>query len=214
LEPLLRSDTDVVLAVGRTRAIDEQGRPLPDLTRLHNEGYEETERVGTTYPDQCIRFTAFTSATLMRRAALDQIGGYDESLPAMEDVDLYLRLSLVGRVDTARCIAASYRVWSDNVGGMRSAQGTIAVARKHLENLPDLPRRERRTAECALRMRAATSLQTLLSGSEARRMLAGAAAADPRRALSSSAFWRILGSSLVPHGIVERRRGTTRQAPG
>ena len=208
LEPLLRRDSGVVLAVGRTEVIDEQGRARPDLTELHEIGYEKTERAGTSYPSQCIRFTAFTSATLMRRAALEQVGGYDEALPAMEDVDLYLRLSLIGRVETVRCIAACYRVWSDNVAAATSAEGTIGVATKHLANLPSLPSSERRTAECALCLRTALSLQTLLRGSEARRMLTRAATTDPGQALSSSTFWRILASSIVPREIANRRRPT------
>jgi hypothetical protein len=206
LEPILRRHSDVVLAVGRTMVIDAHGSPSHDLTKFQASLYEETERVGTSYPGQCIRFTAFTSATLMRRAALEQVGGYDESLPAMEDVDLYLRLSLIGRIEIARCVAACYRVWDENVGAARSAEGVIALAAKHLANPPSLPRRERRTAECALSLRAALSFQTLLRQDEARGMLARAAAADPGLALSSRMFWRLLASSLVPRWIVEKRR--------
>jgi GT2 family glycosyltransferase len=204
LEPILRRHGDVVLAVGRTEVIDVRGVARPDLTKRQISLYEETERVGTSYPGQCIRFTAFTSATLMRRAALEQVGGYDESLPAMEDVDLYLRLALVGRVETARCIAASYRVWNENVDAARSAEGMNAVATKHLASLPSLPKRERKTAECALCLRSALSLRTLMQSTEARRMLARAGAADPWHAFSSKAFWRLLAASFVPRKIVQR----------
>jgi hypothetical protein len=209
LQPLLLRDPTAVLAVGRTKVIDAQGDARPDLTRLHDELYEVSERVGTSYAGQCVRFTAFTSATLMRRAALEQVGGYDESLPAMEDVDLYLRLSLVGRIETARCVTADYRVWNENMGARESADGTVAVASKHLASLPDLPRHERRRAECALGLRAALSLQTLLRRSDARRSLARAARADPAWAFASTTFWRILVSSLVPQGIIKRRRAST-----
>ena len=40
----------------------------------------------------------YSSATLMRRDALETIGGFDDSLDIYEDWDLYLRLSLVGEL--------------------------------------------------------------------------------------------------------------------
>ena len=209
LRPILLRDPAAVLAVGRTEVIDSQGDARPDLTKLHGKYYEATETVGTSYAGQCVRFMAFTSATLMRRAALEQIGGYDETLAAMEDVDLYLRLSLIGTIETARCVAADYRVWSENMGPWKSADGVIAVTSKHLANLPELPGHARREAEFNLSLRAALSLQTLLRGSDARRSLARAARADPTHAFASATFWRILASSFVPEGIVERRRAST-----
>ena len=211
LRPLLLRDVTAVLAVGRTGFIDAQGRPMHEFSELQAEHYRESERIGTSYAGQCVRFTAFTSATLMRRAAVERIGGYDEALPAMEDVDLYLRLSLIGTIATARCIAADYRVWTGSVGAVRSAEGIVAVASKHLANLPiELPRHERRSSQCGLNMRAALSLQHLLRASDARRSLVRAARADPVRALRSRAFWRIFASSLVPRGIIERRRAASR----
>jgi glycosyltransferase involved in cell wall biosynthesis len=209
LRPLLVGDPEAVLAVGRTVVIDANGEPGPDLTKLHHELYDVSERLGTSYSGQCVRFTAFTSATLMRRAALEEIGGYDERLPAMEDVDLYLRLALIGNIQTQRCVVADYRVWADNVNAATSAEGIVAVAEKHLANLPDLPRSERRTAEYALNMRAALSQQTLLHTSLARHSLARAVGASPAQAFGSTTFWRVLASSLVPRRVVALRRASS-----
>jgi hypothetical protein len=145
----------------------------------------------------------------MRTSALLQIGGYDESLPAMEDVDVYLRLACVGAIRTMKCVTAIYRTWGGNVDATRSATGTIAVVEKHLNNLPALPPEERRLAEYGLAMRAAVSEQTLLRGGPARMMLRRAARADARRSLSSQTWWRIMGASLVPHSLAKSRRGET-----
>ena len=209
LLPLLQ-DRNAVVAIGRTVIIDGDGRADAVFTERVGKWYDESERVGASYSGLCIRSTAFTSATLMRRTALEQIGGYDEALPSMEDWDLYLRLSLIGKVATSRCVAGNYRVWSGNVNATGSAEGVIAVAGKHLANPPDLPQHELRRAECALRIRAALSLQTLLRKREARASLAGAVRANPAQALGSLAFWRILTSSFVAERLIERRRASTR----
>ena len=206
LQPLLRRNPDAVLAVGRTEVIDARGIGRDDLTQVHAALYTASEEASTSYASQCVRFTAFTSATLMRSAALEEVGGYDELLPAMEDVDLYLRLSLMGTIETSRCVAADYRIWSENVGAVKSAEGFLAVASKHLAALPDLPDHERRAAERALSMRSAQSQQTLLRRSDARRSLIRAARADPTRAFMSVLWWRILAASLVSDEIIDRRR--------
>jgi hypothetical protein len=206
LEPLLRGDAGAVMAVGRTDVIDANGIPRADLTEQINRLYDESDSFGSSYPGQCLRFTAYTSATLMRRSAVEIVGGYDETLPSMEDVDLYLRLSLIGKIKTARCVAASYRVWDQNVDPAASARGVLAVVSKHLGHPPDLPRTELRTSTFGLSLRAATSHQTLLQSREARSMLVKAAANRPMMAVASRHFWRILAASMVPTRIIQTRR--------
>ena len=210
LLPLLLQDQTAVVAVGRTVIVDGEGAEDRVFTERVGKLYDQSERVGASYSGLCANSTAFTSATLMRRTALDQVGGYDEALPSMEDWDLYLRLSLIGRVATTRCVAADYRVWSGNVNARGSAEGVLAVTAKHLANLPDIPRDSLRKAECALRMRAAVSLQTLLRRQEARQSLARAVRADPVQALKSATYWRILAASLVPEPIIKRSRDGNR----
>lgn len=209
LLPLLLRDRSAVVAVGRTVIIDGEGVQDPHFTERVARSYEEAERVGASYPGLCIRSTAFTSATLMRRSAVEQVGGYDEALPSMEDWDLYLRLSMIGKVAMLRCITADYRIWSGNVNAMDSAEGVLAVAEKHLANLPDLPQTELRRAECALRLRAALSQQTLLRRGQARRSLNRAVKADPVQAFASITFWRLLLSSVLPISLIKRRRGSS-----
>jgi GT2 family glycosyltransferase len=209
LRPLLRGDESAVLAGGRTAIIDADGVRDEAFTRRVDDWFDEGERSGTSYVGLCKRSVAYTSATLMRRAALEEVDGFDEALPTMEDWDLYLRLSLVGKIATARCVAADYRIWGGNMSSIASAEGVIAVAMKHLANLPSLAQRDRRRVECALSLRTALSFQTLLRLKDARRSLARAVQADPTQALASGTFWRILGSSLVPAGVIERRRSTS-----
>jgi hypothetical protein len=206
LEPILRQDDTTVLAVGRTEVVDGSGLSFPMMQSVHDAGYEVNDSLGTSYAAQCVHFTAFSSATLMRTSAVREIGGYDETLPAMEDVDVYLRLARVGTVRTARCATAVYRSWSGNVGAAQSAAGTVAVARKHLDNLPPLSPDDRNLAIFGLSMRAAVSEQTLRHGQDARAMLRSAARADIRRSLSSTTWWRILGSSLLPNAAATLRR--------
>lgn len=55
-------------------------------------------------------------ALLMRRAAVDEAGGYDESLPAVEDWDLVLRLLMRGDIGVVPEPLANYHVRMNQVG--------------------------------------------------------------------------------------------------
>jgi hypothetical protein len=206
LVPLLGANDRAVVAIGRTAFIDEDGDPLPEFNRRLGRAYDVSERLGSSYAGQAARSTAYTSATLLRRTSFEEIGGYDETLPSMEDWDLYLRMSLMGDVLLTRCIAADYRVWEGNVGSDRSARGTLAVARKHLAHPPDLSRHELSVARCSLNLRAALSLQTLGDRAAARRALVAAAGARPERAVVTPTFWRLLAASSLPRVSVQNRR--------
>ncbi|MBK9175722.1 MAG: glycosyltransferase [Flavobacteriales bacterium] len=47
------------------------------------------------------RITGSASAVLARRSAIEQAGGFDESLRTMEDFDMWLRISELGAIDLA-----------------------------------------------------------------------------------------------------------------
>ena len=211
LVPLLAANDRAVVAIGRTAFIDEDGDPLPEFNRRLGRAYDVSERLGSSYAGQATRSTAYTSATLLRRTSFEEIGGYDETLPSMEDWDLYLRMSLIGDVLLTRCIVADYRVWKGNVGIDRSARGTLAVARKHLAHPPDLPRQELSAARCSLNLRGAMSLQTLGDRAAARKALLAAARARPQRAVVTPTFWRLLAASSLPGVIVQSRRARQHQ---
>ena len=72
--------------------------PLPDQTAAQRAAFAEGAQIGTSYAALAFFCAMFTSATLIRKAAFESVGGYDESLDAYEDWDLYLRLSLKWRL--------------------------------------------------------------------------------------------------------------------
>jgi hypothetical protein len=148
----------------------------------------------------------YTSATLMRREALDRIGGFDESLDTYEDWDLYLRLSLEWRLEYVDIPATRYRIWSGNVAWDRTASGVCQVAEKHLADSLSAPEDMRQQAEWGLLRRLASSRYTLVELRAARKAAWAAFRADPSRTLADPDLRRVLVRSWLPAGQLEHRR--------
>lgn len=81
------------LVYGHVVAVDAEGRELVETTRKLRRMTERQARRGETIEQLAARCCMFTSTVLVRRDTLLQAGGYDESLPILEDLDLYLRLA-------------------------------------------------------------------------------------------------------------------------
>jgi glycosyltransferase involved in cell wall biosynthesis len=60
-------------------------------------------------------FIGMHAAVMYRRDALKRAGGYDESLPACEDYDVYLRIARASPVSGHETIVAVYRQHADNL---------------------------------------------------------------------------------------------------
>ena len=60
-----------------------------------NERHTHRKQGGWQFPASLPRCVISPSAVMMRRALWDRLGGFDESLPACEDYDLWLRLTAV-----------------------------------------------------------------------------------------------------------------------
>src|SRR4029079_12386106 len=79
------------------------------------------------------RCPIYTSATMVRRSAFLDAGGYDPRIDAYEDLDLYLRLAKRGPlVPTPGEPVTLYRVHGQNTPSDRLFAGSLAVAQKHL----------------------------------------------------------------------------------
>jgi glycosyltransferase involved in cell wall biosynthesis len=202
----LAADPRAALVHGTTEVIDVRGAVRPDLTAAQRASLAEGQRLGTSFA-AIARFSAmFTSATLIRKRALESVGGYDETLDAYEDWDLYLRLSLTWRLAYADCLAARYRIWSGNVGWRRTAAWTIRVAEKHLAALPELPPAELELARYGFLRRLAFSHHVLVERSSARRAALAAVRLEPRRALRDAEIRRPLLRSFLPARVLSARR--------
>jgi hypothetical protein len=202
----LAADARAALVHGTTQGIGELGEPLLQETAAQQASFAEARRLGTSYGALAGFCAMFTSATLIRRDAFEHVGGYDESLDAYEDWDLYLRLALNWRLSYVDCPAAQYRLWSGNVGWRRTAQWTIRVAEKHLAALPELSPAERETARYGFLRRLASSNHVLVERSAARRSALAALRAAPVRGLRDPDVRRPLVRSFLPARVLRARR--------
>jgi GT2 family glycosyltransferase len=198
-------DRATALVHGTVEVIDGTGR----RSAMEEERIAEQRRkamdIGTTYAALASFCSMYTSATLMRREAFDEVGGYDEALDVYEDWDLYLRLSAVGTLTYFDAPAARYRVWEGNVSWDRTARGIVEVARKHLRGLsPDGV--DARDAAFGFQTRMAASHYTLLEVREARKAALAALRLHPGQALASRDVRRSLTRWVLPRSILQHRR--------
>ena len=73
------------------------------------------------------------SVTMVRRAAFDAVGGFDERLSHAEDYDLWLRLSGVGAIEHVAQSLLSYRVHAGNLSNDRETlrRCEVEILNKH-----------------------------------------------------------------------------------
>lgn len=84
----LDAHDDIALVGSRYRVfIDERGHAV------HHETVAPTTFEGIIEEIRHFRNPMFHSSVMFRKALIEQIGGYDESLACTEDFDLYVRLS-------------------------------------------------------------------------------------------------------------------------
>jgi glycosyltransferase involved in cell wall biosynthesis len=198
----LRQDRSLALVHGRTQVITHDSSLNVKLTEQHARSFEHGTAVGLDYAGLAAFCAMYTSATVIRRSHFDSVGGFDGSLDAYEDWDLYLRLSLVGRLEYTAAPAAMYRVWPGNVGSVETARWTAHVAHKHLENLPLLPRHNERRVRFALHRRIAESQNVLGDRGATRRAALAAASAAPLRAAADLSWWRAFLRSVSPNVVL------------
>lgn len=104
----LRDHPDCLCVGGAIQEIDEQGRELIQ-TRFPTEDSAIQESALSAGPSLC------HSAVLMRREAVERVGGYREEVSSAEDLDLWLRLGERGRLANLPDIVVKYRVHTDSV---------------------------------------------------------------------------------------------------
>jgi glycosyltransferase involved in cell wall biosynthesis len=128
------------LAFGPVRVIDGAGEPMIEWNELLAPRFEQLASSRCAAVDVlATRCPIYTSATLVRPAAVLAAGGYDPGLDAHEDLDLYLRLAPLAACTGVPVTA--YRLHGANTPSDDLYRSLLAVAAKHL---PSASRRERR----------------------------------------------------------------------
>lgn len=125
----LRKNPDAVLVYGEDVRVDTGGHPLPPTPR---KGYKRPS--GEVYRDfleGC--WIASPGQTLIRRSAIDQIGGFDTGVWGSDDWDLYLRLAEIGRFIYEDRPALRYRIHGGNASAnvLKHLAGHDAAAARH-----------------------------------------------------------------------------------
>jgi len=154
------------------------------------------------------------SASMVRRSALESVGGLDESLRRADDYDLWLRLSLSHRFlyvprTWSFCRVMPNQISSDKEG--RFAANELIVERILARADDRLSPRVAREARCRLQVRRSRYYSSAMLRSKAIRSAVRAIVLLPWR----EAPWRALGRALLLSSgrIAPWRRGTaeTRQ---
>lgn len=111
----LRTNPEVVCVGGFQDWIDEAGRVL-----FHYQDATQDSEIQQRLLAGC---TAINHPSAMiRRGALIQIGGYDESLCPAEDLDLWLKLGEIGKLANLDRIVLRYRQHDKSVSEQRQSQ--------------------------------------------------------------------------------------------
>jgi glycosyltransferase involved in cell wall biosynthesis len=198
---VLDEQPDAVLVHGHVDVIDEAGRVLERETAWHRRLFTRAHRRGTSYAAYAFESRCLTSTVLLRRDALERIGGYDPAI-LVEDVDMYLRIALEGRIVFLESPPlAKYRLHGGQTPNDERTRGHIDLCLKHLQLLDEgMAVPDARTARRNLLLALAGLRYMTADGPAVRRAIRSAVALDPRALIAApAAKWFLL--SLVPPAL-------------
>ncbi len=132
LETLAAAFDDDDVHVAYTNAWDVRHSPRTD-----GEGYDEVSReVKLAYPFSRGRFFMHSFIHLVtfmhRKACIEPVGGFDESLEVLEDLDLYLRLAQVWDFHHLDRTTAEYRIRDDRSNAVTALTEAFLETRRQL----------------------------------------------------------------------------------
>jgi hypothetical protein len=137
----LSKHPEVGLCHTRTVVIDADGRVEARETAVHRRLYAKLCPRGHSYANLADSCLMFTSTVMVRKPVFEKAGGYDERFRQKEDLDLYLRLSLVSSIG---CVLGELVRYRSHPGGSGAGLGEahIAVNEHHLEAIANDPARD------------------------------------------------------------------------
>ena len=146
------------------------------------------------------RCTVLLSGVVARRSALEQVGGFDESVGRGQDFDLWLRMARAGaRMRAHRKVLTLRRIHRDNVTGsaVNAAERPIGVLERALRNMT-LSDTERLAASTRLR-----ELRAQLARERGKDLLRRGDVQAARRALVEAGrdlkTWKLQATILAMH---------------
>lgn len=188
------------LAFGAASVVDGALHPLEHWRRVLEPRFARLVAEGGTFETLLAsRCPIYTSATMVRREAFLESGGFDPAFDAYEDLDLYLRLARRAPLTPVPGEPVTlYRLHGENTPSDRLYEGMLGVVDKHL---PQATGRARRL----LLERRLESLWGLGRWAEARREALRALRAEPRL-LGHGRWVRRAAATLVPDRLLAARR--------
>ena len=112
---ILATDKEVIAVGGAFNLIDEKSRFLTVIRPPQdNDTIQEKALAGHT--------PICHPSVMMRREAVLQVGGYDESLKTVEDLDLFLKLGEIGELRNLQESVISYRLHGASVSETKGQQ--------------------------------------------------------------------------------------------
>jgi len=135
LLPALQADPSAVAAFAGWQYLDAAGTPLPQTVVLPAAAARQLPE------DLTWRNALVPSAAIVRRAALEQAGGFDPALAGTEDWDLWLRLAPLGHFIVIPQALVLYRTHAENTSDKIKAMeaNILKLLHKHLGPLPADP---------------------------------------------------------------------------
>jgi glycosyltransferase involved in cell wall biosynthesis len=120
---------------GHYRMMLEDGTPQPDFTRWPPEPDAYRTLLQRNY-------IGMHATVMYRRAAFDEIGGFNDALPTCEDYEMYLRIARAHPVYSHDRVVAEYRrhdaaMSMDPTRMLNGALGAFAGQRSFIEGKPD-----------------------------------------------------------------------------
>jgi glycosyltransferase involved in cell wall biosynthesis len=106
---VLEQDSALAVAYARAQAINAEGALLPQVMGARERF------VGATLTSLVYGDFVCPMAVVIRRTALEAVGGYDETLMANEDWDLWIRLAAAYRFAYVPRVLAQYRFHGQNL---------------------------------------------------------------------------------------------------
>lgn len=195
---LLESAPDAVLAYGPHRLLLSDGVSSTDDP--NQWPHDPIDNAYRAFRRQC--WILSPGQTLIRRSALQAVGGFDEGVWGSDDWDLYIRLARIGRFVYDAVPTLFYRRHADNASAsaVRHARNHMKVVRRHigLLNLPLLVSHQRQAARYFLPrlMQYADNMRRERRFGDALRAQAWALAFRPSMLVARS-WVRMLASNLL-----------------
>lgn len=139
----LNSHPETGLVHTFSEVADEDGNILGKETEKRLNFYKQAIKIGYTYEGMSQLCIMFLSTVMLRKECFSRVGFFDGDIPAFEDWDFYLRLSLEYRISLIPEILVKYRLHKKNTSSNEFIHGRIQTALKHLAILDSLDCRRR-----------------------------------------------------------------------